>query len=325
VKPQTSLAPRSHSVSELRRYATAVLAREVLRDVAGLLHARGIAVMPLKGVLFQMLLYSADPAARVLTDVDVLVPARKFEAAIGALREGGYQPRSAGRSLIEVALQSPRGMTLDLHRRLFSVGRYKLSTDALFHRSSLDERLLGVPLQLAHPHDTAAHLIGKFVSDHEFQGARFQDGLSRQDPSQDAASQDSRARLQELLAWCQYCEIQPRRLAQHLRSTGLARAARYVFGRGHELTFDPFFVHALEALPRDRFGSVWERSARVLIPELSQTALASVPAHLLNASIPRGGASLLLSVVQRCRHAWLARQKGGRGGYWSPFFAGPNL
>ncbi|HVZ32603.1 MAG TPA: nucleotidyltransferase family protein [Polyangiaceae bacterium] len=318
MKPQT-LAPRSRPTPELRRYATAVLAREVLRDVAGLLHARGIAVMPLKGVLFQMLLYSADPAARVLTDIDVLVPPRQFEDAILALREAGFQPRSAGRSLIEVALQSPRGMTLDLHRRLFSVGRYKLSTHDLFQRSSLDERLLGVPLQLAHPHDTAAHLIGKFVSDHEFQSALFQQTASRE-----LSSQDSRARLQELLAWCEYCQIQPRRLAQHLRSTGLARAARYVFGRGHELTGDPFFARALQALPRDRFGHVWERSARILIPELSQTALASIPAHLLDSSVARGGASLLLSVVQRCRHAWLARQRGTRGGYWSPFFAEQN-
>jgi hypothetical protein len=289
-------------VPAMRRYATAVLAREVLRDAAEVLRASGIAVMPLKGVLFQQLLYR-DPAERVLTDVDVLVPESAFELAIGSLIEAGFTPRSAGRSLVEVALQSPRGMTLDLHRRLFSLGRYKLSTEAVFRRASTDERLLGVPLQIAHPHDTAAHLIGKFVSDHE--------------------GEEPLERLTELALWAAYCNIDPRRLAPHLCACGMARAARYVLGRGVELTGDPFFSATLTALPPDRLGGLWTRGARALFAPLSQSALAPVPAHLLNASVPRGGASLALAAIQRFRHAWLERHAGARGGYWAPFFSTP--
>lgn len=258
--------------------------------------------MPLKGVLFQQLLYR-DPAERVLTDVDVLVPEAAFERAIASLLGAGFTPRNAGRSLIEVALQSPRGMTLDLHRRLFSLGRYKLSTEAVFRRSSTDERLLGVPLQLAHPHDTAAHLIGKFVSDHEHD--------------------EPLPRLTELAAWAAYCDIDPRRLAPHLCACGLARAARYVLGRGAELTGDPFFSATLAALPSDRLGEFWARGARSLITPLSQSALASLPAHLLNSSVPRGGASFALAAIQRFRHARLLRDAGAGGGYWAPFFSKP--
>jgi hypothetical protein len=303
IRKKSPRAERRRSVPAVRRYATAVLAREVLRDAAEVLAASRIAVMPLKGVLFQQLLYR-DPADRVLTDVDVLVPEADFERAIGSLIAAGFAPRTAGRSLVEVALQSPRGMTLDLHRRLFGLGRYKLSTEAVFRRATTDERLLGVPLQIAHPHDTAAHLIGKFVSDHE--------------------SKEPMERLTELALWANYCHINPRRLAPHLCACGMARAARYVLGRGVELTGDPFFSDTLRALPLDRLGGLWALGARVLFAPLSQSPLATVPAHLLNASVPRGGASLALAAVQRLRHGWLERRGGAGGGYGAPFFAKPH-
>src|SRR6185436_8975587 len=169
-------------------------------------------------------------------------PRRCFGRAIRALVRAGYRPRSASVSLIEGALWSPRGMLVDLHRQLFSRGRYKLATDAVFRRATRDDRLLGVPLQLAHPHDTAAHLIGKFVSDHE--------GL---EPLQ---------RLQELARWIHHCSIDPWKLARHLCRCGMARAARYTLGRGAELLDDPFFPAALAALPADPLGRVCERAAR---------------------------------------------------------------
>ena len=79
------------------------MAREVLRDLAAVLAKEGIPVRPLKGVLFQLLLYG-DPAERTLLDVDVLVPRRCFGRATRALIRAGYRPRSASVSMIEGAL-----------------------------------------------------------------------------------------------------------------------------------------------------------------------------------------------------------------------------
>jgi hypothetical protein len=277
----------------------AVLAREALRDAAAVLSARGIAVMPLKGVLFQLVLY-ADPAERALKDIDILVPNQAFASAIEALLQAGFTPRSAGRSLIECALRAPCGMTVDLHRQLFSLGRYKLTNEALFRRSTEDHRLLGVPLRLAHPHDTAAHLIGKFVSDHE--------------------GNNPVARLQELARWVHHCAIDPWRLARHLGRCGMARAARYTLGRGAQLLDDAFFPVALAALPADPLGRLCERGARTLIAELGLSTLGALPAHALNTSLLRGGMSLALAAGQRVRHAWLTRRGGVGAGSLAPFF-----
>jgi len=256
--------------------------------------------MPLKGVLLQQLLY-ADPAQRPLTDVDVLVPEQDFERAIAALIEAGFEPRSAGRSLIECALRAPRGFTVDLHQRLFGKGRFRLSTEALFRRASRDESLLGVPLHIADPYDTAAHLIGKFVTDQE----RF----------------DPLPRLEELAAWVSHRSLDPAQLGRHLCSCGMKRAGHYVLSRGAELLPDTLFAAALAAFPVDARGKLYTHVARALIPKLEGTRLASLPAHLLNASLARGAISLSWVVAERVRHAWLTWQRGAGGGYWSPFFA----
>jgi hypothetical protein len=285
---------------QVRRYLMSVVAREVLQDVAGLLGPQNIPVMPLKGVLLQQLLYS-DPAERALTDVDVIVPEHDFERSIQVLLRAGFAPRSAGRSLNECALTAPRGMTVDLHRRLFGRGRYKLSTEALFRRGRQDSDLLGVPIHIAHPHDTAAHLIGKFVSDHEV----F----------------DPRARLLELSRWIEHCRIDPLRLVRHLGCCGMSRAARYVFCRGVELLNDSFFAAALAALPSDAVGKASVGLARATLPRLESSPWAALPAHLLNESLLRGGASLTWATVDLMRHAWLVRQKGAQGGVLAVFFS----
>ncbi len=298
-RSRAAAATRRELPALAQRFATSVMAREVLRDVARVMADERIAVMPLKGVLFQLLLY-ADPAERALLDVDVLVPQAEFERAVRALLQAGYQPRSAGQSMIECALWSPRGMVVDLHRQLFSRGRYRLTTEAVFRRASVDERLLGVPLHLAHPHDTAAHLVGKFVSDHE-----------GSDPVQ---------RLEELRRWAERFSIDPWRFARHLSACGMARAGRYTLQRGVELTGHRFFSAALAALPADPFGRAYARLARRLMSELAPTSLAPLPAHLLNSSLASGGVSLALSALERARHAWLSRRSGQGADALQPFF-----
>jgi hypothetical protein len=255
--------------------------------------------MPLKGVLFQLLLY-ADPAERLVSDVDLLVRERDFEPAIRALMQAGFEPRSAGRSLIEVALRSPRGIAVDLHRQLFGPGRYALPTRAVFARASRDERLLGWPLYIAHPHDTAAHLIGKFVSDH--------------------VTDEALGRLEELARWAAHCHIEPVRLARHLTTCGMGRAARYTSSQGVALQGDPFFAAVLAALPFDPLGSACSGCARALMPRLEHTVLAPMPAHLLNASLPRALASAALASLNRWRHARMALHPAARGERWAPFF-----
>ncbi|MEY4547278.1 MAG: hypothetical protein RL685_3473 [Pseudomonadota bacterium] len=271
----------SFSVARDRRaFVRAVLAREVLRDAALALHRRGLPLVPLKGVLFQQLLYH-QPEERQLTDIDVLVREGDFYVAIAALRVAGFEPQQVTRSGIGMTLRSPRGMILDLHRRLFSRARYRLSTELIFARARRDVELLGAPVDLAHPHDIAAHLVGKMVSDH--------------------VVHERLPRLTELLRWVKHQRLDPTELAAHLQAHGLGRAARYVLACGTALLGDDFFRQVTEALPADPLGTACARVARTLIPRWEGTPLAAVPAHLLNASLPRAAASMVFVAAQRWR------------------------
>lgn len=256
----------------------AVVAREIVRDAATALGAHSIPCMPLKGVVFQQVLY-ADPATRLLSDVDVLVPDEQFGQALQILLRAGFREPAVRSSSIAIPLRSPRGLDLDLHRRLFSAGRYRLATRQLFERSRPDEALFNVPLRLADPHDTAAHLIGKFVSDH--------------------VTDEAVPRLRELARWIAHCRIEPDSLARHVESCGLGRAARHTFGVAVRELVDPFFPAALAALNSDPVGRACVRAAGALLPLLRGTSLAALPAHLLNASLPHAGASSLLAILNR--------------------------
>jgi putative nucleotidyltransferase-like protein len=284
-----------------RRYVAAVVAREVLRDVAVLLGACSIPVMPLKGAFFQLFLY-ADPADRVLSDLDLLVPERRFEAAIQCLLGAGFHAVKAGRSLMEATLLSPRGFPVDVHRRLFSGGRYRLPTSAAFARSSEDTELLDVPLRLAHPLDTAAHLVGKFASDH--------------------VQADALARIEELALVARYYELKPELFVDHLGEVGMSRAAHYTFSFGAELIEDPFVDRMLHLLPRDALTRACVAAARISGERFGESSLAAgLSAHLLNASLPEAAASMAHSTLDRLRHAGLTRSSGRGGGALAPFFA----
>ena len=288
--------------ASMRGFAGAVLAKETLGAVARALQGANIPVMPLKGVLFQLTLYS-DPAERQLKDVDVLVPERRFVEAIDILVQHGFRPLSAGRSWIEAGLQPQRGLPLDLHRRLFCAFRYRLATDALFARATLDTELLqGTPLWIPHPLDTLAHLVGKFVSDHIASGA---------EPF-----------LTELERWIEHHRLAPELAARHLAAAGMARAARHVFARGARERGHPFFEAAARALPADNLGRMLVPLAAELARRGERNALGPLSAHLLNSSLPRGMTSLGLAAVCALEHARLTRAAGARGGYWAPFFAG---
>jgi hypothetical protein len=277
-----------------------VIARETLREVASLLVDRGIPVMPLKGVLFQLTLY-ADPAERRLTDVDVLVPEGRFVDAIDVLVQHGYRPVSAGPSWIEAAFRSPRGLPLDLHRRVFCPRRYRMGTDELFLRATRDEALLGVPLWIQQPLDTLAHLVGKFVSDHVHSAAV--------------------PRLAELEKLVDHHGLEPAAAARHLGHCGLARAARHVLSRGSRERRHAFYDAALAALPAAALDGAVVRVAGRLSRQLEHGRLAPLSSHLLNTSLLQGAHSLALAAAYAGQHALLARAGGAGGGYWAPFFS----
>lgn len=256
--------------------------------------------MPLKGVLFQQILY-ADPAERKLSDVDVLVPEPRFAEAIGLLLARGFRPWSAGPSWIEAALLSPRGLPLDLHRRIFCAWRYRVSTDDLFRRAWLDTELVGAPLWIMHPEDTLAHLIGKFVSDHVYA--------------------DAAPRLREIAMLAAHYGLEPAPVARHLVACGLGRAARHVLARGVSERGEPFFGATLRQLPDDPVGTLLVGVAQRLAQRFDRTALAPLSAHLLNTSLPRAAVSLGMAALYAAGHAHLARAKGVRGGHWAPFFS----
>jgi putative nucleotidyltransferase-like protein len=284
-----------------RSYVAAVVAREVLRDVAGLLGAASIPVMPLKGAFFQLFLYE-DPAERVISDLDLLVPEPRFERAVEVLLRAGYHAVKVGKSLMEATLLSPRGFPVDLHRRLFSGGRYRLPTADLFARSSEDRELIGVPLRLAHPLDTAAHLVGKFASDH--------------------VQLDALSRIVELSKLAHHYELKADLLVDHLMLVGMVRAGHYTFSLGVELIEDPFVDRVLALLPRGPLTVVCATSARIAGERFGEGSLvAGLSAHLLNESLPAAAASLTRAVLERARHAFLT-QVGGRGaGVLREFFA----
>jgi hypothetical protein len=294
-------APPVSSADEVRAFATSVIARETLRDVAAVLGDRGIPVMPLKGVLLQLTVYR-HPAERRLSDVDVLVPDQRFPEAIAVLIERGYRPERAGPSWIEAALRSPRGLPLDLHRSLFCTRRYQMPTDEQFLRARRDEATLGVPVWIQHPLDTLAHLIGKFVSDHVWSEAP--------------------ARLAELEKLVDHHGLEPARAARHLARCGLARAARHVLSRGCRERRHGFHAAALAALPEQALDGAIVAVAARLARIFSRGRLAPLSSHLLNTTLSRSAQSLALAGAYAGRHALLARTRGTGGSYWAPFFAG---
>jgi hypothetical protein len=287
-------------MDERRAFMMSVIARETLRDVARALGERGIPIMPLKGVLFQLVLYD-DPAQRRLGDVDVLVPEPRFAEAIDILVQHGYRPAKAGPSWIEATFESSRGLPVDLHRRVFCSRRYHMPTDELFLRARRDDALLGVPLWIQHPLDTLAHLIGKFVSDRVHSTAA--------------------PRLIELERLVERYALEPEAAAHHVARCGLSRAARHVLSRGQRERGHRFYGAALAALPRRALDGIVVAVAGRLSRTLEHGRLAPLSSHLLNTSLLQGAHSLALAAAYATRHALLARAGGAGGGYWAPFFS----
>jgi hypothetical protein len=181
-----------------------------------------------------------------------------------------------------VIMQSPFGLALDLHCRLFDSARYRMPTDDLFARSSEDHAIFGAAVRLPAPIDVYAHLVGKVGSDHL----------------------DSRAvaRLDEITRMGKRLDTSPRTVAWHLVHCGMRRVSRYVLPLVHHSTGDLFALQVHDCLPVDSIGQGIVVLVRpVLAASSPHSWTGAVMAHLLNDSLPRGLRSGIRALVQRDR------------------------
>lgn len=122
-----------------RRSALRCLALDLLTaHTVGLLRARGIDCLLLKGPGLIARLYPGDPMSRAYTDVDILVAPADFDAASRVLVDAGYVWRLQGVkdgefSWHEAPLTAPPGLigTVDLHRGFAGVARHSELFDLL--------------------------------------------------------------------------------------------------------------------------------------------------------------------------------------------------
>lgn len=250
-----------------RRAATAMAATGLVGDVARKLAPHGISVMPMKGALLQHWLYD-DPSERAMTDVDLLLLPAELQRAACLLEASGYKP-TQHQSVGGVVMETPFGLALDLHPRLFDRFRYRLPPEDVFARGTWDESLYAARVRLPSPVDAYAHLIGKAGSDH----------LS-------ARSVD---RLDEIARMGRHLGPMPEQVARHLVACGLRRVSRYVLALVHSTTGDRFARQVDENLPFDPMGRTIARVAQRALAIAGPSSLAgAVVAHLMNDSLPRG-------------------------------------
>ena len=265
----------------------AVLAEELVRDVAERLGRCGIDVMPVKGALLHKLVY-VDPSERPLSDVDVLVRATDGTRAREVLTAAGYGPTERPWQF-STELRSPFELVLDLHTALFDQARYRFRTTDLFRRGHLDSGLFGARVVIQNPLDVYAHLVGKFASDHLDQFATY--------------------RLRELSLVSERLALEPDQTAIHLLKCGMRRAARYVLPLSRDVFRDRFAATVLGLLPPDRVGDALARFGQDVIARRSPHSPAgAVISHLLNDSVPRGVWSGVRAIARNARRTGVDAQ-----------------
>lgn len=132
----------------------------LVKRVAEILGARGIPVMPLKGVLLQKLVYG-ERSFRSITDIDLLVPERRFFEAFRLLEAAGFSSQRWESGQWQVTLTNPNGppLGIDLHRRLTRTARSRLTSAGIFARGRTDTQLFDAPVILPDAEDLFAHLL----------------------------------------------------------------------------------------------------------------------------------------------------------------------
>lgn len=267
--------PEARRFGRTERLAAALVARHDFATAVRVLNDAGIVPMPLKGVLLQHLVYQ-DPAERLLSDADVLIPPGRFEEAIDALRAAGHRIAPEGRA--GASTRGPRArLEVDVHRRLFSPGLYGLRAEHMFARGTLEERVFDATVVVPDPPDLYAHLVGNFAKGRH--------------------GQSDTAQLRDFSAVASRFALSPGSIARHLERHGLARAARYALAHAAEAG-DPFAAKVVARLRTDPLGVASAAAARALTRRLGGGArLSLVAPHLVNRSLAHGAASAAVHVA----------------------------
>jgi hypothetical protein len=251
-----------------------LLGRAVLQAAVRVLAPLGIPVMPLKGFWLQQFVYG-EAGDRVITDVDVLVPEGTYTRARRALAAAGFRLCSANVS--EAAyLAEGLPLPLDLHRRLFTRGAFRVSVAELFARGSPDETTFGVPVTQPDPVDVLVHLIG-----HALKSGTAWIGRGHE--------------LRDIPLLLDSFELSPALCAQRLEHTGLDRAARFVLPLTAADDPGSRARALLGCLRSDPTGAWLAECATRLRAHMADAERAPAwPGFALDSSVPRGAAAFLL-------------------------------
>jgi hypothetical protein len=141
-------------------FARRAVAWDMVHAIATRLAVAGIRVAPLKGALISAR-YLGPDVPRPMTDIDILVPGERFDEACELLLSDGGRRMPDDRDDRTASMVVPWGpLPIDLHRRLFQRGLFRVDEGAMIERAELDERLFRAPVLLLHPCDVIAHAIG---------------------------------------------------------------------------------------------------------------------------------------------------------------------
>jgi hypothetical protein len=138
-------APASSDVEAARIETTArnLAARAELEAIAAALGARGVPVMPLKGVALALRIFGGLDARRC-GDIDILVREEDWEVARRALQERGYRPLDTTRPRIRehpfhdvplIRSAGGRGFVVELHHQLTDRRFARIDHAALWRRA----------------------------------------------------------------------------------------------------------------------------------------------------------------------------------------------
>jgi hypothetical protein len=252
-----------------RALVSSLLGRTVLCEAAEIVRPHGVRLLPLKGIWLQRFVYN-DPSERAITDVDVLVDPAGFAVASAALRNAGWRLDSSNVS--EASFVPPQhSLPLDLHRRLYTRGAFRMSAEQVLAHARWDVAAFGCGVLLPDPLDVLAHLIGH--------GLKSRGALDPRDIPRLAVA----------------CAIAPEACAARLDAYGLARGARFVLPLTASEDASGFGAAVLRALPTDTLGVALARAMRALRANVApESRLAALPGFALESSLARGGLCLAL-------------------------------
>jgi hypothetical protein len=235
-----------------------------------------VPVVALKGVVVSALAEGSRIEPRPMVDVDVLIPTNSRTAVEHRIEHLGLRllGRTSGASTYR---DDALGIDLDVHVRLCERGLFRFDEDRIIERATVGTSW-GLDSLVPERHDLYAHLIAHFVR-------------NRSTPS------DLR-RMQDFGIVAECLPMKPRRLADHLDTNGLGRAARLVL----PWVGDALARETLAALPADPVGVALSRLADGWLrwANLNDPRAFPVP-HALNHSLLAASRSATLHAVDAAK------------------------